>query len=268
MKITELNISICSYNLNWKIMEMPIKKTNSSIDDDKSYKFKINLLKNIKLIYNYYNPFIYCFQEASRPQDIIKIFDPDKFNFNVGQSGPEQILTLWNKQIFRKLLIINSEFEEGRPFTIIVLCDKRFKINFILINIHAAHNVDTLETIFKPIQQTLESDNFIYKKLIEFNITRIIMCGDFNRDINKELILQINAILYLKIGKKKYFFNYRSNDNKTCCSLTGYGYKHNYDNVIDSYNKPLQIYLLNKEKWYQSKSSDHLMILSVVKNFI
>lgn len=268
MKISDLNISVCSYNLNWKIMQIPINK-KSKINEP-YYKFKINLLQNIQLIHYYYNPFIYCFQEVVNPQHILKIFDLDNFDFNIGDSGLEKNLTIWNKQIFKKKMIIGSEFEEGRPFTIIILNDKRFKINFMLVNIHAGHDMNTLKTIFNPIQNTIQADNFIYKKLIDFDIKRIIICGDFNRNINLELANDIQKILHLKIGRKKYYFNFNSNsnENKTCCSMSGYGYKYNYDNLIDSYAKPIATTQLTNEKWYIPKSSDHLMILSIVKNFI
>lgn len=265
MKITDLNISICSYNLNWKIMSLP---PNTKSKNEPYYEFKINLLKNIEFVYHHLNPFIYCFQEVVRPQDILKIFNEKKFDFNLGKSAQALILTIWNKQIFKKKLIIDSEFEEGRPFTIIIFYDKRFQINFMLVNIHAGHNSNTSDTLFNPIQQTIFANNFIYKKLIEFDIKRIIICGDFNRNINVELSNDVGKLFNLKIGRKKFYFNYLTNTNKTCCSLSGYGFKYNYDNLIDSYFKPISTIPMIKEKWYNPKSSDHSMILSTVKNYI
>ena len=260
MKIEDLDIFICSYNLNWRIME--------SQKNHKFYEFKMNILKNIKATQNIYEPIIYCFQEASNYQDIIKLFDSKNYDTDVGKSGYEQILTIWNKNILKKKLIINSEFCDGRPFTIIVFNDKRYKNNFMLINVHASHDHNTFKTIFQPIQNIIKANKIVYNKLIEFDIKRIVICGDFNRNINDDLKDDIKKILHLKIGRKKFYFNYKSNDNKTCCSLSGYGYAKNYDHVIDSYNEPIFTLPLNKKNWYETKSSDHIMILSVVKNFI
>ena len=67
-----------------------------------------------------------------------------------------------------------------------------------------------------------------------------------------------NSLIY-------YFYPFVS-DNKTCCNLNGYAYTKNYDQVIDSYDIPIIIYPLTNEKWYESKSSDHIAIISIVKN--
>ena len=47
-----------------------------------------------------------------------------------------------------------------------------------------------------------------------------------------------------------------------------YGYNKNYDQLIDTFDKPILTFELNKESRYITQSSDHLAILFVVKNFI
>ena len=94
------------------------------------------------------------------------------------------------------------------------------------------------------------------------------MVGDFNRDIRSQI--KIDPTRYrLKINSIEYiFYPIEDTTNKTCCSLSGWGYKLNYDQTIDSYHQPLLIHQLNKEQWYISESSDHLATLSVLKNVI
>jgi len=260
----KLNISICSYNVFWQIM-----KNNSSPLENKLGKKKIdglksNLLKNIFHIKNYYNPFIYCFQEAENPQSIIEIFSDSNYSYHIGYSEPEHILTIWNNQIMKKKFIIDGEFEPGRPFTILILKDLRFSKYFILINIHAGHNHDTKESIFEPIQKTINKNTQYINK---FNIERIVIVGDFNRDIGSQITLEPNKF-FVHINLEKYYFVPFITKNKTCCNLKGYAYNKNYDQLIDSYSEPILIHQLNKESWYIPESSDHLMILSIIKNFI
>ena len=266
MDIKELNISIFSYNIFWKIMKAnnsPLKKTLGSV---KLGELKSNIILNIVNVINYYNPFIYCFQEAASSLDIINLFSKSEYEYHLSYSNPEHILTIWRKDVLKKKLVFDGEFEPGRPFTIIVFKDKRFKNYWMLINIHVGHEVDTQASIFNPIQKTIDAN----KEEIElFKIGRIVVVGDFNRDISSQIKIETNRYKYkLIINEIEFGFNYIETKNKTCCSLNGWGYKKNCDQLIDTYSQPLIIHQLNKESWYHSESSDHLAILSVVKNFI
>lgn len=229
-------------------------------------KLKLNILNNIYLIKNYYNPFFYCFQESSNYKDIIDLFEFKKseYKYHIGFSCPEYILTIWNSLLFNDEIIYDGEFEKGRPFTLIIFKDLRFKINFILINIHASHNINTIKSIFHPIQNIINKN---INKINKFNIKRIIIVGDFNRNISDE-IRQNPKIFFLFINSIKFNFFSKITSNKTCCNLSGYGYNKNYDQIIDSYCEPILIHQMNKESKYISKSSDHLMILSIVKNAV
>ena len=262
----KFNISICSYNIFWKIMIKDSTLLGKKIDKTTLSKLKENLLKNIFLIKNYYNPYFYCFQESASYNDIINMFENTIYQHHISYSEPEHMLTIWKNNFFNKKIVFDGEFENGRPFSIFIFEDLRFSTYFILINIHSGHNKNTFESIFKPIQQLITENKNNIKK---FNIKRIIICGDFNRDIGNQILENNNKNIdnfKLIINSKEYKFSAFVSDNKTCCNLNGYGYNKNYDQVIDSFDKPILIHPLNLEKWYQSKSSDHVAIISIVKN--
>ena len=263
MNIKKLNISIFSYNVFWKIIKnnnSPLEKTFGS---DKLNKLKSNIISNIINVINYYNPFVYCFQESESALNIINLFPKTKYEYHLGYSNPEHILTIWRKDVLKKKLVLDGEFEPGRPFSIIIYKDKRFKNYLMLINIHAGHNADTQTSVFNPIQIAIDNNK---NKIGLYNITRVVMVGDFNRDIGSQI--KMDSLKYkLVINKIEFGFNYLLTNNKTCCSLSGYGYQKNYDQLIDTYSIPLLTYQLNNETWYHAKSSDHLAILTIVKNY-
>jgi len=265
MDIKELNLSIFSYNVYWKIMKSdntsPLIKT---LGQTKLLELKSNILKNISNTKNYLNPFVYCFQESEFPLDITNLFEKTHYKYHIGYSEPEHILTIWRTDILKKKIVFDGEFESGRPFTIILFKDLRFKNYWILINIHAGHNPNTDSSIFEPIQKIIELNQ---DSISEYNIERIVIVGDFNRNISSQILIEPTKYK-LEINSKKFYFFQIPNSNKTCCSIKGWGYKLNYDQLIDSYSQPLLTHQLNKESWYISESSDHLAILSIIKNII
>ncbi len=266
MDLKNFNISIFSYNLFWKIMIKSSSPLIKHVGIKKINKLKMSILKNVLLTKNYYSPFIYCFQEAESHNDILKLFEKNNFDYNIGFSSPEHILTIWNLSVIKKLFVADNEFESGRPFSLFVFEDLRFFTNFIFVNIHAGHKADTFVSIFQPIQNII---NLNVNSIEKFEPTRIVICGDFNRDIQGQISIEPQRY-FLKIKNKKFFFGtdikYTS-VNKTCCNSNGYAYNKNYDQVIDSYDSPIVIYPLNKEKWYIPQSSDHVAIISIVKNY-
>lgn len=264
MEIKELNISIFSYNVFWKIMKGDTSPLVKTLGQTQVSELKSNILTNISNTKKYYNPYIYCFQESESFLDIINLFEKSKYKYNLGYSEPEYILTIWRKDILKKKIILNGEFEHGRPFSIIIFFDLRFRIFWMLINIHAGHNPNTNYSIFEPIQKLISLNQNI---ICKYDIKRVVIIGDFNRDISSQIF--ISPIKYkLLINLKKFYFKQIINSNKTCCSIKGWGYKLNYDQIIDSYSRPLLTYQLNKENWYKSQSSDHLAILSIIDNFL
>lgn len=258
-----LNISIFSYNIFWKIMNAEIgSPLINNMGLKKLMELKSNIISNISNVINYYNPYIYCFQEAESSKDIINLFNKNYYKYHLGYSEPEHILTIWRKDIMKKKLVFDGEFESGRPFSIIVFKDTRFKVYWMLINIHSGHDHNTKMSIFEPIQKIIDLNK---NKISKYDIKRVIIVGDFNRDISSQIKLEPSGYK-IKINSKEFLFNYLENNNKTCCSLKGWGYKSNYDQTIDSYSKPILIHQLNKEKWYKTESSDHLAIMAIFQN--
>jgi hypothetical protein len=257
------NLSICSYNILWEIMNYDNTKRFINTDKKLLKIYKNNILFNIQKLIDYYNPTIYCFQEAASYNDILKLFDKN-YLYKINKSDKEFMLTIWQKTKLELISSFEGEFEKGRPFNILIFLNKIDNYKFILINIHASHDIDTNKSIIKPIQDVIDTiDNLLLK-----DIHRIIISGDFNRDINEDINnkIKINNY-YLLINKQKITFKYNKNNNKTCCNIYGNNndINKNYDNIIDSYKKLKLIHPLNKESWYKYPSSDHVMILGIIQ---
>ena len=259
------NIAICSYNLNWEIMDYSNGKLITQYSLDELKLFKSNIISNIQTIYDYYNPQIYCFQEAAKYKDFINIFNKDIFKHFVNKSGPELMVTVWDSTRLNLLKSIPGEFETGRPFCIFIFKDILVKNIFVLINLHAGHNLNTYYSIFKPIQKIFSKSD-IFSNYI---ISRIIMGGDFNRNINLEVKDDSGSKLILELNHS--IFNFKFTDkvsSNTCCSISGNNLKNNLDFIIDSFDSVILRHELNKELWYKQPSSDHIMIMTIIKKYI
>lgn len=264
------NIAICSYNLNWEIMDWDSGDLTQQYSPNELKLFKSNIISNIQTIYDYYNPQIYCFQEASKYQDFIHIFNKDIFKYHVNSSGSEQMVTVWDSSRFKMLDYVNGEFEKGRPFCIFIFKDILVKNIFVLINVHAGHNPNTLYSIFKPIQQIFSKSKIFSNYLI----SRIIIGGDFNRDINQEIKSDLESKskskskpkLVLELGNSIFYFKFTPKSlSNTCCSISGNNLKKNLDFVIDTFDSGILRHELNKESWYKQPSSDHIMIMTILQ---
>lgn len=240
------NLSIVSYNLLWTIK-----------DDD---KLKNNVINNIDTTKDYYNPDFFCFQEASYYKKIIKLFD-NNYSYHVNFSGDEQMLTIWKKR-FELIKYYDGEFDKGRPFCIFILYDTKLFNKFILINLHAGHIKNTYSSIFKILQKKIDEHTHTIK-----DITRIVLTGDFNRNINKQINSDDNLILYVGDNKFKFFYS-NIKEKNSCCSKTGKNLIYNVDHTIDSYAPIILKHYLSDEKWYIYPSSDHTMIISIIKKYI
>ncbi len=256
------NIAICSYNLNWEIMDINAGKLTKHYSVKELEMAKSNVLSNIQSIYDYYNPQIYCFQEAANYSEYTNIFNSEIFNHCVNKSGLEHMLTVWDSTRFELLDKKPGEFESGRPFCIFIFKDILVQNVFVLINLHAGHIPNTSSSIFKPIQKI-----FTKSKIFEnYIITRIIMAGDFNRDINQQIKNDSN--LSFELNHSMFDFKYYTGKMlNTCCSLSGNNLKKNFDFVIDTYDSCILRHELNKESWYKQPASDHIMIMSIIKQF-
>lgn len=257
------NIAVCSYNLNWEVMNIDSGNLTKHFSKKDLEQFKSNIISNIQGIYDYYNPQIYCFQEATNFQDFINIFSKDIFSHYVNISGPEYMVTVWDFTRFEVHKVIPGEFESGRPFCIFIFKDLLDSNYIMFINIHAGHKTNTLTSIFEPIQKIFSKT----KKLNEFVISRIIMGGDFNRNINQQI--KDCPQLFFELNNSIYTFKptYKELAN-TCCSLIGTNLKRNYDFILDTFEPVILRHELNKEIWYKQPSSDHIMIMSVLKKYI
>ncbi len=253
------NIAVCSYNLNWEIMDLESGNLTKRYSIQDLELFKSNIIANIQGIYDYYNPQIYCFQEATNFKDFVGIFNPEIFSYYVNISGPEYMVTVWDITRFELITKFPAEFESGRPFCIFLFKDLIDSNIIMLINIHAGHIPNTLSSIFEPIQKIFSKT----KKFSNHIISRIIIGGDFNRDINDQI--KSDPKLFFELNNSIYKFKpYEKPMENTCCSITSGIYKRNYDFVLDSFQPVILRHELNKETWYKNPSSDHLMIMSVL----
>lgn len=253
-------LNILSYNVSWEAMT-----SNTTVN----FKLcttnqlgegicKSNILDNIRFNIKKYDPDFATFQEASEYQDILDMIDNNIYDNYVNTSNKEIMLTLWNKKKFSLVKNYKSEFEEGRPFAIIVLKNNKSKKNIALINLHAGHFIDTQKTIFDKI------NNFIKKEIgysIKKSITRVIMSGDFNRDVYQDTTSNYIIKFIDEYELKRY-----ANSKSTCCSTLGHGHNFNYDHVIDSKAIITKKILANSVKSYKYPASDHILIIANLKN--
>ena len=250
-----IDLTILSYNICWEAI--------TSFNNDKysicnNNYCKYNILSNIKINVEKYFPDFITFQEASEENDIIQLFNLNLYDYFINKSGNEIMLTLWNKQKFKLINSYYSEFEIGRPFAIFIFFDIYNNKNISLINLHAGHLVNTQETIFNIINDFIKLNiNSILKK----SISRLIMSGDFNRDIYKD----DTSDYIVKFSKKFKLFRFLSK-KKTCCDINGINFENIYDHIIDSNNKIIKKILPVLHKNYKLPSSDHIMIIAKFEN--
>jgi endonuclease/exonuclease/phosphatase family metal-dependent hydrolase len=236
-------LTILSYNVSWEAITSLLKQCSSN------GICKTNILYNIKYNIKKYNPDFAFFQEASEHNDILNLFNNNIYDYYVNTSDKEYMISLWNKQKFTVVNMYNGNLEKGRPFAIIILANNKNKQIIALINIHAGHYIDTETTIFKII------NNFIKKNIsssIKKSITRVIMGGDFNRNIF------IDDTSNYTIQFSNDFELIKVVDNKnTCCSILSDELTFNFDHVLDSYKPAIQKIVKHK----QFPASDHMPII-------
>lgn len=248
-------ITICSYNIYWKVLE---KHASLSKDINLINTCHNNLINNIKNCIKYDKPDIFCLQEISNTDIINKLFNNKIYNQVQSVSGFEIISCYYNKSIFDLLSMTFDEFEKGRPYTLMVFKHKPLGKYYLVCNLHASHNPDTKNYLYKKIQNTI--NNQLYNLCLDkINLDGMIMIGDFNSDVNLESKIQFkinNKIIKFKLNK--------NNTQKTCSNIYGYAFKHNYDHIITSFYPNLRI-LQNSQYWFKSPASDHMMIKSFIQ---
>ena len=260
MKYKFPHLLICSYNLYWELFVKENRIKLQNISDVLIQKYKNNTLSNIKLTNDFFEPQIFCFQEVVNYTEIIKLF-PSNYKNTKNKSKNEKMLTIFDEKWFNLIDYKSGEFEQGRPFIILLLEDKINKYYFLLINIHSGHKKNTSTSIFEPLQKKINS----FPKINLDKVTRIIISGDFNRDIKIEIKDKLFKY-QLFIGNKIYNFKFFNNTKSTCCTIYGNTLNKNYDHIIESNSKPLLTYNLNLQPWYKYPSSDHVLVLAIIKN--
>ena len=69
-------------------------------------------------------------------------------------------------------------------------------------------------------------------------------------------------------SKQIFNFQYTNKEStNTCCSISGKNLKNNFDFVIDTFDSCILRHELNKESWYLQPSSDHIMIMTIIKKY-
>jgi len=254
------NLIVMSYNVSWEAM------TSTTTGNFKLCATtglgegicKSNILLNISNNINKYIPDFATFQEAAEHKDITNLFDNELYDHHVNMSEKETMLSLWNKKKFTLVSSYDCEFDKGRPYAILIFKNNRSNKNIALINLHAGHFMDTQQTIFDKINDYIKLN---IKPSIKKSVTRVIMAGDFNRNVYED-----ETSNYVIKFSNEFILHRFSNNKQTCCSIVGYGHKFNYDHVIDSKGVIEKKILGNSIKSYKIPSSDHILIIAKLKN--
>jgi hypothetical protein len=249
------NFNIMSYNVCWEAMTLGLKLCTT--DDPKKSICKSNILSNISNNIKKYIPDFATFQEASEHNNIIELFDSKLYNNHVNISGKEIMLTLWNKKKFTLINSYDSEFNVGRPYTILIFKNNKNNKNIALINIHANHETNTEQVIFDKINKFIKSN---IELDVKNSITRVIMSGDFNRNVYED-----NTSNYIVKFSLEFKLCRFPNDDVTYYSFYKYGDKYIYDHIIDSKGPILKKILGNSSQNYKVPSSDHILIIGKLK---
>jgi hypothetical protein len=253
-------LTILSYNVSWEAMTSNTTGNFKLCTDNDSNNgiCKSNILANISSNIKKYTPEFATFQEAAEYQDIVELFDSNIYSPHINTSGKEIMLSIWNKKKFTLVKTFDYEFEEGRPFSIIILMNNKSKKNIALINLHAGHYSDTQKSIFDKINSFIKSN---ISRGLKKSINRLIMSGDFNRDVYEDTTSNYIVKFSDEFELKRF-----ANKKQTCCSLIGYGHSHVYDHIIDSKSVISKKILGNSVKNYKIPSSDHILVIGKLKN--
>jgi hypothetical protein len=254
------NLIVMSYNVSWEAMTSTTAGNfklcaSTGLGDGIC---KLNILLNISTNIKKYNPDFVTIQEASEHNSIVELFDSDLYDSYINMSEKETMLSLWNKKKFNLVNSYDAEFDKGRPYVILILENNRTKKNIALINLHGGHNTDTQQNIFDKINDFIKTK---IKLQIKKSITRVIMSGDFNRDVYED-----STSNYIIKFVDDFALHRFSNKKQTCCSTIGYGHKFVYDHILDSKATLEKTILGNGNKNYKVPSSDHILIIGKLKN--
>ena len=151
-------------------------------------------------------------QEVANQMILLKRLNK-KYNIIEHISGRETMTTLIDKK-YNISQTLFGQFMSGRPFQVILLTN-----NICLINVHLPH-IQNLN------QELIKIQNYLINKNIDLSKYRIIIGGDFNINIPKNIMF-MNKILTT------------SKSLNSCCTndLNTNKLKYNFDHILDSDNK-------------------------------
>jgi hypothetical protein len=245
-RVKSNNLKVFSYNLNWENMKgmekAPIKECQTK---DLCATNINNLIRNELPL-----DFIFL-QEFANEQVLLKDLNKD-FNLVTTISDKESQAMLINKK-YNIETKIEGEFEPGRPFLVVFLKEK-----ICLVSVHMGHKKNVI-TELKKIEDKIYSNN------ISTDPYRIILGGDFNADVGREVLFCEKSMR----GFPKKF---------TCCvysthmgkqrDILKYMKGKNIDHILDSENEPVYGTVLtpidNSNKLIPG--SDHLAIYTELSN--
>lgn len=233
-------INILSYNISWEAMTGQLHISNNKKKQFLCLNNPNNCINNIATFINNFKYDFICLQEASNFNNIYSLLN-NYYHTNYSYKyenypNRENIITMWNHNKYHLDRYIYHKFGNwARPFQVLF-----FKEGLCLINVHAGHNVNNnYLTLKKYLSEIINLD--------ELNKYKLIICGDFNNQLDTTNILGTDIKLW---GK---------NTTPTCCDFMGYGrVTHAYDHILST-EKNI-VYTVHNIK----ETSDHLPISATI----
>lgn len=244
----EKKIIIFTYNVSWQSTSGEKSKWPLCNNTDESNDRYFGIcIQNIINVIDDNGPYDFiCLQETT---NINKIIEKSKIlssmDYKDHKSGPEQIVTFWNKK-YKLINKIYGQFVLGRPYQFLF-----FDNNFCVINLHLPHLhkysvLEYIKCIFKNINPDLRKYRFI-------------MAGDFNYVLNNP-DPKIGFLPSIKIDN--IVFNISPEYIGTCCIPPFDEYKLQFDHVLDTFDIPIKTI----SPTVSSPASDHLPLIAVLNN--
>jgi hypothetical protein len=245
-RIRSNNIRVLSYNLNWENMKGMEKAPIKECVTKDLCATNIN-----KLILNELPLDFIFLQEFANGQILLKDLDKD-YIFVTTLSDEEHMVILINKK-YNIHKTIEGEFSSGRPFLVVFLEE-----NICLVNVHMGHKKNILSEL-KKIEEK------IYSNSISTDPYRIILGGDFNADIGREVLFCEKSMR--SFPKKFTCCVYSTHMNKKR-DILKYMKGTNIDHILDSENEPVYGTVLNPVDLENKlrPGSDHLAIYAELSN--
>jgi len=237
-RIKSNNLKMLTYNVNWQNMS---GDKSAPIDLCKTKDLCASNINNL-ILDELPLDFIFI-QEVMNEEVLFKDLEKE-YKIVKTKSGNETMGVVINNK-YNVLTAIGGEFESGRPFLVVFL-----KEGICLVNVHMGHKKNILDEL-KKIEEE------IYKRKINVDPYRIILGGDFNADVGKEILFF-----------EKNMFNYKK--KFTCCVYTTHMGKSinnlrylkgkNIDHILDSEDEPVYSTILTPldENNNLNPGSDHL----------